>query len=97
MNRHRRSGFGRLIAIPAFCLGAVCTPAVTAQEVGGDTVRVCTFPAAGFFARDRAGAASGFEYDLLTGFAAARLLAKHFGEANADFLAEDVAKASANP
>ena len=71
MNTHRRSGFGRLSAILALCLGAASTPVVTAQEAGGDRVRVCTFPAAGFFARDAAGVASGFEYDLLTGFAAA--------------------------
>lgn len=71
MNTHRRCGFGRPTAIPVLCLALIFTPVVAAQEAGGDHVRVCTFPAAGFFARDAAGVASGFEYDLLTGFAAA--------------------------
>lgn len=71
MNKHRRSGFGRLTAILVLGLAALSTPAVAAQEGGGDSVRICTFPAAGFFARDGAGVASGLEYDLLTGFAAA--------------------------
>lgn len=71
MNTNRRSGFGRLTAIMVLCLAPIATAVVSAQEAGGDRLRVCTFPAAGFFARDGAGVASGFEYDLLTGFAAA--------------------------
>lgn len=78
MNTYRRSGFGRLTAILALGLAAISSPAAIAQEGGSDSVRVCTFPAAGFFARDGAGVASGFEYDLLTGFAAASRLKATF-------------------
>ena len=70
MNTHRRCGGSRFTAILALCLAGVSTSVVNAQEAGGESVRVCTFPAVGFFARDAAGAASGFEFDLLTGFAA---------------------------
>ena len=69
MNTHRRCGGSRLTAILALILAGISTSLVTAQEGGGESVRVCTFPAAGFFSRDAAGAASGLEYDLLTGFA----------------------------
>jgi polar amino acid transport system substrate-binding protein len=73
MNTHRRFGQSRVAAIMGLCLVVSFASALAAQE-GGESVRVCTFPAAGFFARDAAGAASGLEYDLLTGFAAASRL-----------------------
>lgn len=71
MNTHRRYGVSRFVAIMVSCLAVFLASGLAAQEAGGDSVRVCTFPAAGFFARDAAGTASGFEFDLLTGFAAA--------------------------
>lgn len=74
MNTCRRYGASRNTAIVALCLAVSFASALGAQEAGGESVRVCTFPAAGFFARDGAGAASGLEYDLLTGFAAAARL-----------------------
>lgn len=78
MNTHRWSGFGRLTAILALCLAGISSSVARAQEAGGESVRVCTFPAAGFFARDGAGVASGFEYDLLTDFVAASKLKATF-------------------
>jgi len=74
MNTHRRCGVSRVTVVLALCLAGSFASVLTAQEPGGDSVRVCTFPAAGFFARDANGAASGFEYDILTGFAAASKL-----------------------
>lgn len=74
MNTHRRCGASRFRAILAVCLAALSASAATAQEGGGQSVRVCAFAGAGFFARDAAGVASGFEYDLLTSFAAAEKL-----------------------
>lgn len=55
----------------AWCLVGIPASDAAAQSAGGESVRVCTFPAAGFFTRDAGGAPTGFEYDLLTGFAAA--------------------------
>lgn len=68
------------MATLTLCLAGISTSVATAQETGGESVRVCTFPAAGFFARDAAGVASGFEYDLLTGFAAASKLKLTFSD-----------------
>ena len=65
------SGLGLALAL---CLAAAPASVATAQEGGAESVRVCTFPGAGFFGRDSAGMASGFEYDLLTSFAVAAKL-----------------------
>jgi polar amino acid transport system substrate-binding protein len=62
----RRARFA--FALPLL-MAVLCTSTATAQDADTDGLRICTFPAAGFFARDASGAASGFEYDLLTGFA----------------------------
>ena len=80
MNTHRRRGGGRFTAILALGLVGASTSLATAQEAGGDSVRVCTFPAAGFFARDAAGVASGLEYDLLTSFVTAAKLKVTFAD-----------------
>lgn len=62
---------GRLTAMLALSLAGVPASALAAQEAGGESVRVCTFPAPGFFIQDANGVASGLEFDLLTSFAAA--------------------------
>lgn len=74
MNTHRRRGGSRGTAILALCLAVVLASVLTAQEGSGDSIRVCTFPAEGFFVRDAGGVASGLEYDILTGFASAAKL-----------------------
>jgi len=92
MNTHRRYGVSRFVAIMVSCLAVFLASGLAAQEAGGDSVRVCTFPAAGFFSRDAAGAASGLEYDLLTGFAAAGKLKVAFVDVPLfDQLLEDTA------
>ena len=74
MNTRPRSGASRFTALLVLCLAGVSASVLTAQEGGAESVRVCTFPGAGFFGRDSAGMASGFEYDLLTSFAVAAKL-----------------------
>lgn len=76
MNTYRRCGGSRVTAILALCLAGVSASAATAtaQETGGESLRVCTFPAEGFFVRDAGGVSSGLEFDLLTSFAAAARL-----------------------
>lgn len=81
MNTLSPRGADRLAAILALVLAGVSNSATAAQDARGESVRVCTFPAAGFFARDAAGAASGLEYDLLTSFAAAEKLQATFEDA----------------
>jgi len=76
MKTPRSTASGPLVIALAMFLGG--TSIAAAQDAGGDGLRICTFPAAGFFARDASGAASGFEYDLLSGFASATKLKATF-------------------
>lgn len=78
MNTPRWLVASRVTAILALSLAGVSAPVLTAQGVGGETVRICTFPGAGFFARDSTGVPSGFEYDLLTSFVATAKLKATF-------------------
>jgi ABC-type amino acid transport substrate-binding protein len=70
MKTHPPAALGALVPAFALLLGGASASRATAQEAGGD-LHICALPDPGFFARDTAGAASGFEYDLLAGFAAA--------------------------
>lgn len=71
MDTLKQTSGSRLKAGLAVCLAFATSSLVHAQEAGRETLRVCTHPAAGFFARDANGASSGLEYDLLSSFAAA--------------------------
>lgn len=74
MNTYQRCGLRRVTAILAVGLAVASASVLRAQEAGGESLRVCTFPAEGFFVRDANGVTSGLEYDLLTSFAAAAKL-----------------------
>jgi ABC-type amino acid transport substrate-binding protein len=71
MNTFKQTGGSRLTAILALCLAGGTSSLANAQDAAGETLKVCTHPAAGFFVRDANGAPSGLEYDLLSSFAAA--------------------------
>lgn len=64
----------RFIVILALTIGGAFPSMLAAQEMRDESLHICTFPAAGFFARDVAGTPSGLEYDLLTSFATAAKL-----------------------
>jgi len=51
----------RVTAILALCLAGISSSLAGAQDVGRETLRVCTHPAAGFFVRDANGVGSGIE------------------------------------
>lgn len=78
MNTNKRGGGSRGTAVLALCLAVVFASVLTAQEGSVAVIRVCTFPAEGFFVRDAGGVASGLEYDILTGFATAAKLRIEF-------------------
>ena len=79
MKSHPSTAPGVLVSALALFFGSVLAPVAIAQDAGGD-LHICALPGPGFFARDSSGAASGFEYDLLSGFAAAAKVKATFEE-----------------
>jgi hypothetical protein len=65
MNTQRRR-FVLVTALLALGLAGVSGSVRAGPDAGGVSLRVCTFPGAGLFARDATGQASGLEYDLMS-------------------------------